>query len=53
LQTATQRRFVGVVGPVAEFAAVELVISAIIGLVSALSKTMSMGSEILSAAPPV
>jgi len=42
---------VGVVMPVAEFAVVGLVIPAIIGLASALSKTMSMGSEILSAAP--
>jgi hypothetical protein len=50
LQAATQRRFVRVVGSVAEFAAVEFVIPAIIAIFSALSKTMSMSSEILPAA---
>jgi hypothetical protein len=35
------------VGPVAEFAAVEFVIAAIVALVSALGKKMSMNSEML------
>jgi len=47
LQTAIRRRVAGVVGPVAEFAAVGFVIAAIVALVSALRKKMSMNSEML------
>jgi hypothetical protein len=49
LQTAMRRRVAGVVGPVAEFAAVGFVIPAIIGLASILRKEISIGSEIASA----
>jgi hypothetical protein len=43
----------GVLRPVAAFAGIGLLIPAIIGLASALRKTMLIGSEISSAALPV